>query len=62
MLAKQNMKKHYESRKKNQRFSTIELNEVDRVLLRVRHLSNALDRVTKNSFICMKGPIKFLKS
>lgn len=42
--------------KKNQKISTIELKLGDKVLLRVRHLSNALDKVTKKFFHLFEGP------
>ena len=41
---------NFEKRKKNQKISKIELAIGNRVLLRVRHLSNALDKTTKKFF------------
>lgn len=50
-LAKENLKKNFEKRLKNQKVvSKVVLNKNDLVMLRVRHLSNALDKVTKKFF------------
>ena len=57
-LARENMKKHFERRKKKQKTSTIELNVGDSVMLRVRHLSNAMDKVTKKFFDLYEGLYK----
>ena len=55
-LARQNMKRHFEARRKGQRVSSIELNVGDKVLLRVKRLSNALDKVTQKFFHLFEGP------
>ena len=43
-------------RSKNKKISKVILKEGDYVLLRVRHLSNALDKVTKKFFHLFEGP------
>ena len=55
-FAYQNILKGFKKRRKAQRFSKIELAVGDRVLLRVRHLSNALDKTTKKFFHLYEGP------
>ena len=55
-LARENIIKNFDRRKKSQRVSKVELVVGDRVLLRVRHLSNALDRTTKKFFHLYEGP------
>ena len=57
-LAKRNIEKNFRNRKKQQKISRIVLNLGDLVLLRVRHLSNALDKVTHKFFHLFKGPYK----
>ena len=61
-FAKENIWKNFERRKKNQKVSKIELAVGDRVLLRVRHLSNALDKTTKKFFHLYEGPYTISKS
>ena len=55
-LARENILKSFERRKKNLKVSTVQLDVGDRVLLRVRHLSNAMDKVTKKFFHLYEGP------
>lgn len=58
-LARENMLKNYERRKSQQKKITrIILEEGDLVLLRVRHLSNALDKVIKKFFHLFEGPYR----
>ena len=61
-LARESMEKNYQYRKKNQKLSRVVLNVGDLVLLRVRHLSNAIDKVTRKFFHLLKVHIKSLKS
>ena len=62
LLARDNIKKAFEGRKKNQKsISKVILKVGDLVLLRVRHLSNALDKVTKKFFHLFEGPYKISK-
>ena len=60
-LAKENINKHFKNRQKNQKTSKVELNIGDKVLLRVRHLSNALDHVTTKFFHLYEGPYLITK-
>ena len=55
-FARKNIKKNFARRSKNQKISKVILKEGDYVLLRVRHLSNALDKVTKKFFHLFEGP------
>lgn len=56
-LARENMRKSFEQRKKSQKpGSKVILSVGDKVLLRVRHLSNALDKVIKKFFHLFEGP------
>ena len=55
-FAREKIWKNFEKRKKNQKVYKIELAIGDRVLLRVRHLSNALDKTTKKFFHLYEGP------
>ena len=54
-LARENIIKSFERRRRSQRVSKVEIAVGDRVLLRVRHLSNALDKTTKKFFHLYKG-------
>lgn len=54
-VAKENLRNSFERRKKGKRPSTVTLEVGDKVLLRVRHLSNALDKVTKKFFGLNEG-------
>lgn len=61
-LAHENIQKSFESRKKAQKQgSKVELAIGDTVLLRVRHLSNALDKVIQKFFHLFEGPYVILK-
>ena len=60
-FARENIIKNFEMRKKQQKISNIELRVNDLVLLRVRHLSNALDKVTKKFFNLYEGPYRISK-
>lgn len=55
-LAKENIEKSFAKRSKNQKVSKIALKVGDLVLLRVRHLSKAIDKVTKKFFHLFEGP------
>ena len=55
-LALENIRKNFENRSKNQKVSSVKLAVGDLVLLRVKHLSNALDKVTKKFFHLFEGP------
>ena len=55
-LARENIIKNFNLRKNKQKPSKISLNIGDKVLLRVRHLSNAIDKVTKKFFHLYEGP------
>lgn len=61
-LARENMTRAFKNRLKQQgQVSVIKLEVGDLVLLRVRHLSNALDRVTKKFFHLYEGPYKIIR-
>lgn len=61
-LARENLKRNSENRRKQQgAISKVVLGVNDLVLLRVRHLSNALDRVTKKFFHLFEGPYKIVR-
>ena len=61
-LAKENLLKNFRKRKNQQKSITkIKLNVGDLVLLRVRHLSNALDKTTRKFFHLFEGPYKISK-
>ena len=55
-LAKDNIKKSFATRTKNQKISPIVLKLGDLVLLRVRHLSNAFDKTIHKFFHLFEGP------
>ena len=55
-FARKNIESGFVTRTKNQKVSKVILKVGDLVLLRVRHLSNALDRVTKKFFHLFEGP------
>lgn len=59
-LAKDNIEKSFNRRKKNQskEVSNVILKINDLVMLRVRHLSNALDKVTQKFFHLYEGPFR----
>lgn len=58
-IALVNLKENAERRKRNQKsISKIELKVGDLVLLRVPHISKAIDNTIKNFFIYMKGRIE----
>ena len=59
--AKQNIEKKFARRIRGQKVSKIVLKTGDLVLLRVRHLSNAIDRVTKKFFHLFEGPFVIAK-
>ena len=56
------MKKSFEYRKRSQnQISKVDLAVGDLVLLRVRHLSDALDRVIKKFFHLFEGPYQIIR-
>ena len=55
-LAKKNIEKNFAKRTKNQKASKVALKNGDYILLRVRHMSNAIDKVTKKLFYLFEGP------
>lgn len=57
-FAKENIKKNFVMRGKNQKISKVKLSLNDLVLLRVRHLSNAIDKETKKFFHLYEGPYR----
>ncbi|XP_058791051.1 uncharacterized protein LOC131664179 [Phymastichus coffea] len=57
-FAKKNIEKSHAARAKYQKPSKVVIKEGDLVLLRVRHLSNALDKVTRKFFHLFEGPFK----
>lgn len=61
-LARENMNRNFSRRLKNQKVvSKVKLNIGDLVMLRVRHLSNAIDKVTHKFFHLYEGPYKISK-
>lgn len=60
-FANKNIERSYETRTKRQKPSKVSIKVGDLVLLRVRHLSNALDKVTKKFFHLFEGPFKVKK-
>ena len=55
-LAKDNTENSFRMRKQGRKVSTVRLSLDDAVMHRVRHLSNALDHVTKKFFDIYEGP------
>lgn len=61
-FAREQLIKSFDHRKKNQgSISKVPLEVDDLVLLRVRHLSNAFDRVIKKFFHLFEGPYRIIK-
>lgn len=61
-LARENLMKNFKKRKKQQRsVSKVKLELKDLVLLRVRHLSNALDKVIQKFFHLFEGPYRIIQ-
>lgn len=61
-LARENLLKNFERRRSQQKnISKVILEEGDLVLLRVRHLSNAFDKVIKKFFHLFEGPYRIKK-
>lgn len=63
-LARDNLKKHFQYRKKQEKKGApkIELFVGDQVLVRVKHLSNAIDKVVGKFFHLFEGPYKIVRS
>ena len=61
-LARQNIENNFQIRSKNQKPSKIELSVGDLVLLRVKHLSSALDKVTHKFFHLFEDPYLLSKA
>nr|AKD28118.1 pol polyprotein [Glypta fumiferanae] len=61
-FARENLKRNFEIRKKGQKsVSRIPLSVGDLVLLRVRHLSSALDKVIQKFFHLFEGPYRIVR-
>ena len=61
-MARENMRRNFENRKKTQKhISRVQLGVGDLVLLRVSHLSNALDRMIKKFFHLFEGPYMIIR-
>lgn len=59
ILARERMCREFKGRQKRQKsYSTVQLNVGDLVLLRVSHLSNVLDKVTRKFFHLYEGPYR----
>ena len=61
-FARENMLKNFKRRQKMQKPSTVKLDVGDLVLLRTRHLSNALDKTTRKFFHLYEGPYNIAKA
>ena len=62
VLARENILKHFNKRKKGNEFSKVILAVNYLLLLRVRHLSNAPDKVSKKFFHLYEEPYRIIKS
>lgn len=60
-MQKNNIEKSFVTRTKGQKPSKIIIKEGELVLFRVKHLSNAIDKVIKNSFHLFEGPFRVSK-
>lgn len=60
-MARENLRKNFQYRKRQGAKSKIQLSVGDLVLLRVKHLSHALDRVIGKFFRLFEGPYKIIR-